>query len=173
MTPWLDNALASACALTLLLLAPSAAHADAERVALVVESSLPSSAVAGIERELAKQADVIVESLSVAAERSSLPRVTITVVNDPSGVIRVFYWDATGSADSLSVPNGGAQLELVASTLAAALLQRHLPQLNQRRVADEACESWETFLTFRRTLFPLHTLRAVHRRTYPITTADF
>lgn len=173
MNSWLSAAVSGLCTFMLQASSPALTRAEAERVTLVAESSLPSETAQRIGIELEKQAGVVVESLGDVAERSELPRVTLTVSRDARGVVRVFYWDATGLVDSLSIPAVEAQLELIASTLAAVLLQRHLPQLEQRtrrHAGDDVCEGWETVLTdWTRKV----SARVMHRRTYPITTADF
>lgn len=115
-------------------------------------------------------------ALSELTYLSEPPRVTLTVASAPRGNVRVFYWDASGTVDMLAVAAGRSQVEVLAATLAAALLQRHLPGLSereQRHASDEACERWENLLNeWRSHLVPIHGMRVV-RRTYPITMDQF
>jgi hypothetical protein len=56
----------------------------------------------------------------------------LTIAVDNARVVNALYWDRTGNADILSVPMpaAGTNLEVVAATLASALLTRCLPALD-------------------------------------------
>jgi hypothetical protein len=122
-TRWFGLAMVAPLTLGWLGLAPARARAhEADRIALVVEASLSPGAEAKIREELARLAGISPGTLGELADFSEAPRVTLTVASAPRGSVRVFYWDATGVVDALAVPSGATQVELLAATLAAALL---------------------------------------------------
>jgi hypothetical protein len=103
-----------------------------DAVAIVVESGGGLPSADQLRAQLVKQFGSRVVSLGAAATRFDPPGALLTIAVDGSRIVNALYWDRTGNADILSVPMpaSGGNLEVIASTLASALLTRCLPALD-------------------------------------------
>jgi hypothetical protein len=119
--------------LTTVLAQHAGARAEAkDAVAIVVESGGGLPSAEQLRNQLAHQFGSRIVSLGAAATRFDPPGALLTIAVDNSRVVNALYWDRTGNADILSVPMpaSGGSLEVIAATLASALLTRCLPALD-------------------------------------------
>lgn len=118
-----------------------AAPPHAPAVLVVMESAGGLRAAASLRAALSGQADQASQAglrvLSVAeiARKKQPPHVILTVSAVASREVSVAYWDLSGGRDVLSAPAPvrADQLDAVVLALASALLERHRPELLERR----------------------------------------
>lgn len=120
-----------------LLIAPTYASAQSSTRAaqvvtvVVVQSGLGAQSAEAVRLQLAQRFTVRVVTLQELSATDARPDALLTLTLDARGTLSAMYWNRSGTVDVLSAPSPDKQeaLQVAATTLASAVLQRHVADL--------------------------------------------